>query len=387
MKSKNYSANNQKVSLLLEFFDTFGRWPYQRETYKDVKLGMFANNVKFNKTKISDNDRKLLESKGFFISINEKKHTKVLLLLEFFDIFGKWPKEKEVYKDVKLGVFASSVKYGKTKISDNDQKLLKNKGFFDRGTKHHSKVLLLLEFYDIFGRWPYPKEVYKDIKLGMFVRNIKSNNTKVSDKDLKLLKSKGFFDSGTKHHNKVLLLLEFYDIFGRWPMQKEVYKDIKLGIFENSIKFSKTRISDNDLKLLKNKGFFDKGTKHHNRVLLLLEFYDTFGRWPKSKDVYKDVKLGVFAINVKRGNTKVSDNDLKLLKSKGFFDSGTNHHSKVLLLLEFYDTFGRWPKQKEIYKDINLGIFSKNIRYYTTRLCAKDYSLLIEKNFPFKPIS
>ncbi len=384
MNSKNYFANNQKVSLLLEFYDTFGRWPKQRETYKDVKLGMFTNNVKSGNNKISDNDRKLLESKGFFISTNEKKHNKVLLLLEFFDIFGRWPMQKDVYKDVKLGVFANEIKYSYIRLSTEDFLSLKDKGFFNNktiGLSKHDKVLLLLEFYDTFGRWPKQKETYNDIKLGMFARDVKYSKTKISDNDRKLLESKGFFNSNNKDYNKVSLLLEFYDTFGRWPKRKETYKDIKLGIFAHNVKFNNTKVSDNDRKLLKSKGFFDSDTKHHNKVLLLLEFYDTFERWPMQKDVYKDIKLGMFANNVKFDKTKISDNDRNLLKSKGFFDSGTRHHKKILLLLEFYDIFGRWPKTEDVYKDIKLGMFANNIKFSHTKISDNDRKLLESKGF------
>ena len=37
-------------------------------------------------------------------------------------------------------------------------------------------------------------------------------------------------------------------------------------------------------------------------------------------------------------------------------------HYKVLLLIEFYNKFNRWPKQREKYKDVNIGSFFSCIK-------------------------
>jgi len=58
--------------------------------------------------------------------------------------------------------------------------------------------------------------------------------------------------------------------------------------------------------------------KIHNKVLILIEFYNTFNRWPKTKETYKNVTIGSFAQRIKRNENSISSNDFELLKKLGF---------------------------------------------------------------------
>lgn len=123
-------------------------------------------------------------------------------------------------------------------------------------------------------------------------------------------------------HYKVLLLIEFYNIFNRWPKQREKYKDVNIGTFLSRIKNKYLYISDDDLILLKNIGFkfntLSRKELVHNKVLLLIEFYNKFNRWPKTKETYKGVNIGAFARRIKRDENSISSNDFELLKKLGF---------------------------------------------------------------------
>ncbi len=394
--SKNNAKGNvnlskhEKILLLLEFFDKFGRWPKQREEYKGEKIGAFAHSIKTFITKISEEDYDTLEKKRFFFNtVNEKKHEKVLLLLEFFDNFGRWPKAREEYKNEKIGAFAHSINALKTKLSKEDYAILKEKNFFNntREQKKHEKVLLLLEFFDKYSRWPKAKEEYKNEKIGTFARRIKSLNTKLSKVDYDILQKKGFFNTtrDEKKHQKFLLLLEFFDKFGRWPKDKEEYKNEKIGAFARRIKSLNTKLSRENYDTLEKKEFFNNTLeqKKHEKVLLLLEFFDKFSRWPKQKEEYKNEKIGTFACSIKTFSTKLSKEDYAILKGKKFFNNTREQkkHKKVLLLLEFFDKFGRWPKQKEEYKNEKIGKFASSIKTLDIKLSKEDYAILKEKNF------
>ncbi len=128
-------------------------------------------------------------------NVNLSKHEKVLLLLEFFDVFGRWSKTREEYKGKKIGIFAKDIKSTNIKLSKEDYDILKKKRFFNntRKQKKHKKFLLLLEFFDKFGRWPKQKEEYKNEKIGAFASSIKTLNTKLSKEDYALLANKGFY--------------------------------------------------------------------------------------------------------------------------------------------------------------------------------------------------
>ena len=190
----------------------------------------------------------------------------------------------------------------------------------------HYKVLLLIEFYNIFNRWPKQREKYKDVNIGTFLSRIKNKYIYISDDDLILLKNIGFkFNTLSREeqvHNKVLLLVEFYNTFNRWPKRTEKYKNVNIGGFCNNIRTKETSISTDDTALLQYLNFNFNNTlqkeKVHNKVLLLVEFYNTFNRWPKTKETYKGVNIGAFARRIKRDKNSISSNDFELLKKLGF---------------------------------------------------------------------
>lgn len=223
-------------------------------------------NIKFNNTYISKSDKKLLNSLNFPFDSNLVKvpvHKKVLLLTEFFKEFGRWPKIREIYKGIKIGYFFRNVKTNKTSITEYDRKVLNSLNFpFNFNLKKdsiHKKVLLLTEFFEEFGRWPKQREIYKDIKIGIFFKSIRLNTVSLTKSDREILNSLDFpFDSNLKKasvHKKVILLTEFFEEFGRWPKTKEVYKDIKIGTFSRSIRLNNISISDSDKELLNSLSF------------------------------------------------------------------------------------------------------------------------------------
>ena len=305
-KNTREGQKSKKIMLLLEFYDLFGRWPKTEEKYKGIYIGRFAQSIKHFKVIISNKDKSVLEEKDFFSTRDQKKHKKVMLLIEFHDRYGRWPKRSERYKNENIGRFVNSIKFSNIILSDEDYETLKNMNFFYSNYKHkvkkennvnyskHEKVLSLLEFYDKNGRFPKASEKYKMLDIGAWAKNIKQNNKNLSEEDYKALEEKNFFITlEQKRHNKVLLLLEFFDVFGRWPKSEEKYKGFKIGSFAQSVKYFKVSISNKDKYTLEEKGFFENSleSQKHRKILLLLEFFDVFGRWPKSTEIYKDISI------------------------------------------------------------------------------------------------
>ncbi len=187
-------------------------------------------------------------------------------------------------------------------------------------------------------------------------------------------------------HNKVLLLIEFYRDNGREPKKPVKYKNVAIGNFLNSIRSGNTKISNADRELLLNTGIRieSKNVKNevHNKVLLLIEFYHVNGREPKKLEKYKDVLIGSFLNNIRSGNTKILNDDKKLLLKAGIrVDRGkvkNEVHRKVLLLIEFYNANAREPKQSEKYKDVLIGNFLNNIRSGNTKISNTDKKLLLK---------
>ena len=330
---------------------------------------------------------------------NKRIHYKVLLLIEFYNIFNRWPKQREKYKDVNIGTFLSRIKNKYLYISDDDLILLKNIGFkfntLSRKELVHNKVLLLIEFYNKFNRWPKRTEKYKNVNIGGFCNNIRTKETSISTDDTALLQYLNFNFNNTlqkeKVHNKVLLLVKFYNKYNSWPKRKDVFKNVNIGVFCNNIRSKNISISEEDTTLLKNLGFnFNTNSKSeqvHNKVLLLVEFYNKYNSWPKRKDVFKNVNIGVFCNNIRSKETSISADDTALLKYLNFNFNNTlkkeKVHNKVLLLIEFYNKFNRWPKTKETYKGVNIGAFARRIKSDENSISSNDFELLKKLGFKF----
>ena len=191
---------HQKVLLLAEFYKKYGRLPKAAEEYQGVKIGRFFYNVNKGCTKIDEQDKEILDDVGcdiFAKNIRERiKHQKILLLAEFYKKYGRIPKVKEEYQGIKIGNFYNRIRLKVTNISEVDKKMLEDLGF-DFSTKVvkvevHEKVLLLNEFYKKYGRYPKMREQYKGKNIGAFYYCIKSNKTKITVEDRKLLEDVGF---------------------------------------------------------------------------------------------------------------------------------------------------------------------------------------------------
>ena len=331
-QTKNRIPKSDLINLLIEFVNIYGREPKQQEKYKNANIGIFLSNIKHGNTALSSEHRILLTNFGIKITSNTRKssiHKKVLLLVEFYNLYHRTPKNREVYKDVNIGTFLSSIRQGNTTLSDKDALLLTDTGIriisSNRKDVVHKRVLLLIEFYNLYHRTPKPNEIYKNINLYNFLVSIRRGNTTLSSEDKKLLIETGIRITSKKRqyttHEKALLLVEFYNLYNRHPKQKEEYKGFNIGTFLYSIRQNKARLSSEDTKLLIDTGIRITSNKRiystHEKVLLLIEFYNLYNRVPKPKEIYKNIKLGIFLSNIKQKMINLSTEDEEILLNAG----------------------------------------------------------------------
>lgn len=125
------------------------------------------------------------------------------------------------------------------------------------------------------------------------------------------------------------------------------------------------------------------------KVGLLREFFYLYGRPPKHREKYKGVNIGAW-LGTQRHlyrNGKLSfgkidcitDIDENLLSFESFLKDEYRFGYMVNLLKEFVEENGRAPKEKEKYKNENLGRwFSKVKSYYkNNKLDAKRAELIM----------
>ena len=111
------------------------------------------------------------------------------------------------------------------------------------------------------------------------------------------------------------MLLDFVKEYSRPPKASEIYKDTKLGVFWSSVKqgcntelynsiLSQNPILRQDydsIQQLKEKKKGQKFLTPTEKCQLLLDFVDNYSRPPKTREIYKEIKLGVFWSSVKQG--------------------------------------------------------------------------------------
>ena len=331
-QTRNRIPKEELINLLIEFVNIYGREPKQQEKYKDANIGTFLSNIKHGNTALSSEYKTLLINSGIKITSNNKKdsvHNKVLLLVEFYNLYNRVPKMREVYKDVKIGHFLKSIRQGNTKLSSKDATSLTNIGirinFNNQKDSVHKKTLLLIEFYNLYNHTPKKDEIYKNINLYNFLMSIRRGNTKLSSEDATSLTNMGIRITSNKRqystHEKALLLVEFYNLYNRSPKQQEEYKGFNIGTFLYSIRQDKVTLSSEDTKLLIDTGIRITSNKRiysiHEKVLLLIEFYNLYNRAPKQSEIYKNIKLGIFLNAIRQKMVNLSPEDEEILATTG----------------------------------------------------------------------
>lgn len=264
----------------------------------------------------------------------------------------------------------------------------------------HDKIIFLLEFFYDNSRLPCINDTEIDgINLYEFMQDIEMCEIILEDNDRKAVEAIGIKINKKKeqNHNKVMLLVEYYLTFNKWPKHSTIFKNVKIGVFMSNIKrYDRNPISKADKKILEKFDFefqnISEIDKTHQKVLILIDFFNTFNRWPKANEMYKSINIFNFYYKLKKSRcNSLMDEDRNILLSIGFvFDNiplRLRIHKKVLLLIEFYNKFNRWPKYNEEYKSEQIGAFALRIKQKRVKLSKNDIEELRKLNFQFNIVS
>lgn len=320
-------------------------------------------------------------------------HDKIIFLVEFFKDNSRLPCINDTEIDgINLYEFMQDIEMCEIILEDKDRKAVEDIGIKINKKKEqtHNKVMLLVEYYLTFNKWPKQSTIFKNVKLGVFMSNIKRNNrNSISKVDQKILEKFNFkFQSISeidKTHQKVLILIDFFNTFNRWPKSNEMYKGINISNFYYRLKNLRCNsLLYDDRNLLVNLGFkfnfTPRSIKNHQKVLILIEFYNKFNRWPKYNEEYRNEQIGAFALRINQKRVNISKSDIEELRKLNFrfeiVSAKEKVHRKVLLIIEFFTIYNRLPKYKEMYKNVHIGFFLSNIKQKNTSLSISDKQLL-----------
>ena len=234
----------QTLELLDQFHKETGRWPSRDEMYGGRKLGQWCiYQRKLYKQKILlDSRLDALKKIGFPICQTRQElawEAKLELLKEFRKKYKRWPKQTEIYRGENLGLWCSAQKNRVAARAYSNDRLekLKEIGFplHSREESWDCMFDLLSEFYKKYQRPPKNKETYKGKNLGAwyFSQRRKGKEGKLSQERRTRFATIGIDLSApiriSAWEERFALLKQFYEEFGRFPYSQEIYNGIKLG--------------------------------------------------------------------------------------------------------------------------------------------------------------
>ena len=169
---------------------------------------------------------------------------------------------------------------------------------------------------------------------------------------------------------KIELCKEFYNENKRLPKQNESYKDFNIGIFINGLKQGKNSHLKEDVENIFNTKIEvakKLNLKDDNEKLdLCKDFYNEYKRLPKQNENYKDFKIGNFISGLKQGcNSYLKEEVENIFNTKIEVTKKLNlkdDNEKLDLCKEFYNKYKRLPKDKEKYKEFNIGSFISGLK-------------------------
>ncbi len=369
VKVKKVMTWNEKKELLFEYCDDNKKVPLRRFRYKHIFISAWLYNqiqqiankecnlyIKLSKNKyVKKSIDEYLENKNKKLSFDEK----INLLFEYCDKEKKTPVSETIYKNILIGKFLqrnknkvtdkkcdlyillSTNKYIKTSLNASLENKEKKKNNIKLSLDENVK--LLFEYCKKEKEIPLRQTIYKNIKIGLFLKNKKTQTTN-NKCDMYVLLSKNKYVKKsldtmleTKQKNKeniklsfdekIELLFEYCDKYDKTPSYRTKYKNIALGEWLSFIKKNITKKSEKYIKLSENecvKLSIDKYIKDKDTVKLsfdqkkklLFEYCDKYDKTPSSRIKYKNIALGQWLSSIKKNITKKSEKYIKLSKNK-----------------------------------------------------------------------
>ena len=307
---------------------------------------------------------------------NEKWEQNFSLLQEFYAEHVMFPKQKYVYNGVKLGMWCANQRrdIASGKCPPERYAKLYKIGFLQCNTHDVNWDLnfqKLMQFLDEYGRFPVEREWYHDFPIGKWCSNqkLQAKQAEYPKERYNRLNRIGFFDTtqNAKWEHHFQLLCEFVEENHRLPTRSEKYRDFNIG---NWCTEQKRKALYHEtypiyrIEKLKTIGLLeldDTIFTWDRSYKLLEEYVKENKKFPVGKEKYKNYNLGNWCEAQKFLSKEPAypADRLQKLQEIGLFsttvDAKWNRHYE--LLLEFVAEHGRLPKQKELYRGEQIGVW------------------------------
>ena len=306
---------------------------------------------------------------------NEKWERNFALLEQFHKEFGRFPMQKDIYHDVKLGLWCANQRrdVANGKCMPEREVRLRELGLIRNNTfdVHWENCFALLQkFVAAYGRFPTDTECFEGFNLGKWCSNQKMH-AKLPDypqERIEKLTQIGLLHNtrGAVWEEHYRSLQRFVEMYGRMPTRKDVFEGFHLGSWcsEQRRKIKAGQYDAQRAAKLIDLGLMaDKpGMRSWDESFALLQAYvQEYGKFPVSGEKYSGYSLGSWSEMQKflARNTEYPPERKQMLADLGLFHNtqDARWERQYQLLEAFVAEYGRLPKQKELYHGEQLGVW------------------------------
>ena len=348
---------------------------FKTNVERKLKLYNYNHDVKFDITK------KQNQYFDKIIHFRMSLEDKLKLCQEFYNDYGRYPNIEDRYKGFGIWNFIRNAKKRNiipllTKLKEIFKESWVDGKFND--FKFKRKLKICQEFHDKYKRYPKKNDKYNGLNIYNFITYTRYRNDQNRTNQLKEIFKESWVDKTNKDveiKRKLDLCREFYNDYGRYPNTQERYKGFGIWNFIENLKNQNTIPLLTKLKEIFKESWFDgkfKDIEIKRKLDLCREFYNEYGRFPKTKERYKGINIGQFIVKTKKRNIIQLLTELKGIFKESWKDGGVhdaNRKKKLKLCQEFYEINKRLPKREEYFNGVQIGSFVYHIKYNNLKDC------------------
>ncbi len=400
--------------------------------YKKIKIlnGNYEKKYEKESTKVEETENKALQE---FINIkcmnlSDIWEMKKNLLFEYVELNGKVPIYSIKYKEINIGNWLNTQKGNITNINDILYIKLSKNAVVKKALDVFLGIIdescdTLFEFCNKYNRVPLTRESYYGINIGTWLQTQKKNIKSINDKLYKKLSKNKIVKKALDIFLGIIdescdILFEFCNKYNRIPLKRESYNGINIGIL---LQTQKTKIkSINDelyKKLSKNKYikqsldiFLETRKKNKNNkkntldemCYLLFEYCTINKKIPSNSIKHENINIGKWLYRQKQNIKTINDELYKKLSQNEIVKNELDSYLEIKnnkiykkrftfkesceILFEYCELNKKIPRQREIYKEYNIGQYFQDKKKKIKSINDELYKKLSENDIVKKEL-
>jgi superfamily II DNA or RNA helicase len=251
------------------------------------------------------------------------------------------------------------------------------------------KYWVLKEFYEQFGRFPKQRESFNGYNIGQWLASLKHRKNELKAEQVQLLDGvdPSWKDAKMKilsFEENFALLKEFHEKESRLPTYRESFNGYNIGLWLSNLKQRKNELKVERVKLLDDidpswKDAKMKTLSFEENFALLKEFHEKESRLPTYRESFNGYNIGQWSASLKKKKNELKAEQVQLLDGvdPSWKDAKIlSFEENFALLKEFHEKESRLPKQKESFNGYNIGQWLARLKQRKNELKAEQVQLL-----------